>query len=111
MADRSEERAEIMDAAEENAADENPERDRQSSEHGSPDRSRNRACTCNRGEMVPHEHRSFSGDIVNPVFHCMSRCRDISLTHAPLFHQPAAVENIAAEENSETNREQYKRIQ
>lgn len=62
MADRSKERAEVMDAAKEYAADENPERDRQPSEHGSPNRSRDRACACNRGKMVPYERRSFSGD-------------------------------------------------
>ena len=40
MADRSEKRAEIMDTAEEDAANQYPEGDRQPAEHGRADRPR-----------------------------------------------------------------------
>ncbi len=48
MTDRGKEGAEVMNAAEENAAYQYPESYREPAEHGSTDRSRNRACAGNR---------------------------------------------------------------
>jgi len=93
VADGSEQRAEVVHGAEEDAADDNPEQDRQPAEHCSLDRSVNGACAGYGREMVSHQNRGMGGDIVLAVVVRMGRCFTVGV-HAPLFGQPAAIEYV-----------------
>ena len=57
VAQRSKQRAEIVDASEENSSDQNPEHHRHPAEYGRLDRSGNRACPRDGREMMSHQHR------------------------------------------------------
>ena len=99
MTDRSEERPEIMDTTEEDTADQHPQGNRQPAKHSGSDRSGDRACASDGGEMMPHQHRCLCRHIVDAIIHGMRRCRDIPLTYAPLLDQPAPIKYITAKQN------------
>ena len=103
--------AEVMDAAEEDTADQNPQGHGQPAEHSRADRACNRTCAGNGRKMMPHQYGCFSGNIVDAVFQRMGRCRDVpfpyaplfdqpAFPYAPLFDQPAAIHDVAAEQHS-----------
>ena len=102
VADRCEQSAEVMHAAEEDAADEDPQCNGNPAEDSSLNRSVNRASAGDGGEVVTHEHRSLCGHIVNTVFHgvCGS---DLVGIDSPFLGQPSAVEDIAYNENGDAD--------
>ena len=103
MTDRREERAKVMDAAEENTTDQNPENNRNPSEHSRADRAGNRACSCNGGEMVAHQYRRLCRHIVHTVFHLMRGRLLLAVAHTPLPAKPSAVEYVTEDKNCNTD--------
>lgn len=59
--DRGKEGAEVMDAAEENAAHQHPQGHRQPAEHGCPNGTCNRTCAGNGGEWCPMSTGALAG--------------------------------------------------
>ena len=84
-----------MDAAEEDAADQDPQGDRDPTENSGRDGPCNRACAGNGRKMMSHEDRGLGGDVVHAVRHGVGRCRLIAFPDAPLFDEPPAVADIA----------------
>ena len=107
IADRSKQRAEVMDAAEENTANQNPEGYGQPSEHRCTDGSGNRACACDGGKMMAHQNRSFCRNVVYAVLHGMSRCLSFAVTYAPLLAQPSAVADITYNQDCNADEKKY----
>ena len=98
VADGGEQCAVVMHAAEEDTADEHPQHHGHPAEHRGLDRAVDRACACDRGEMVAHQHGGFGGAVVLAVLQLMSG-GDAGVIHTPLLGQPAAVENIAYDQH------------
>ena len=98
-----------MDAAEEDTADDDPRQAGQPAEAQlqSGDGAGDGAGAGDGGEMVAHQNGGRSGDIVNTIFHGMSRGGLVVLADAPLLAQPTAIENIAAGKQSNANDENY----
>ena len=92
--------AEVMDTAEENAADDDPQGAGTPAEAGSysADGTGNGACTGDGGEVMAHQDRRGGGDVVNTIFHGVRGGRLVILTDTPLLAQVAAIENIAGQE-------------
>ena len=103
VTDGCEKRAKVMNAAEEDTTDQNPEHNRNPAEHSRANRSGDRACTRDRREVVTHQHGRLSGNIVHTVFHLMSRGRLLAFAHTPLFAKPSAVEYVADDKNCNTD--------
>ena len=61
--------------------------------------------------MVTHQNRGGCGDIVDIVSQSMGRSGFGAFTDAPLLAQPAAVENIAADQDSDANEQKYDTLQ
>ena len=97
VTDGSEQGAEIVDTAEEDTADHDPQRAGAPAEAGSSgaDGAGNGAGTGDGGEVVTHQNRSLGGHIVNAVLHGVGRGGLIVFTYAPLFAQVTAIEDIA----------------
>ena len=95
-----------MHAAEEDAADDDPEDAGQPTENGSLDGAGDGAGAGDRGEVVSHQDRGFGRNIVHAVFHGVSR-RRITFADTPLLAEVTAVENVAAEKQCDRNDEQY----
>ena len=92
--------AEIMDAAEEDTAEDNPQCAGAPAEAGGSgaDGTGNGAGTGDGGEVVAHQHRSLGGHIVNAVLHGVGRGGLVVLTDAPLLAQVATVEDVACQQ-------------
>ena len=88
-----------MNAAEEDTTYQYPEGYREPSKHSCCDRAGNRACAGNGGEVMTHEDRSFCRYIIDAIFHGVSRGRDVAFAYAPLLNEPAAIENITAQQD------------
>ena len=104
IADGCEQSAEVMHAAEEDTAYEYPKSDGDPAENSGLDRSVYGACARDRGEMVSHKHGCLCGNIVNTIFHGVSRS-DVLGVYSPLFCQPSAVEYVAYDENGDADYE------
>ncbi len=52
---------------------------------------------------MAHQDGSFGGDVVDAVFHSMGGGLFAAFANAPLFAQPAAVENITGHQDQHTN--------
>ena len=98
VADRSEQRTEVLQAAEKDTTDDTPEEDRDPAEYRSQDRTVDRAGTGDGREVVPHEDVRLGRDVVNAVLHGLGRRRSRGI-HAPLLRQPAAVSQIPDEQD------------
>ena len=102
MADRGEERAKIVHAAEEDASDHYPEEDGDPAEDCRLNRAVDRARTGDRGEVVSHQNGCFSGDVVHSVFEFMSGGLALGI-NAPLFRKPSAVEDVSRQKQENGN--------
>ena len=98
VADGSEQRTEVMHAAKEDTADQDPQHHGDPAEHSRLNGAVDGAGAGDGGEVMAHQHRSLGRAVVLAVFHGMSRSRT-GVIDAPLFGQPAAVENIAYDQN------------
>ena len=100
VADGGKQGAEVMDAAEEDAADENPQRAGQPAEPGGADGAGDGAGARDGREVVAHQDGGLGGDIVNAVLQGMGGGGLVIFADAPLLAQPAAIEDIAADQHS-----------
>ena len=109
MADGGEEGAEVMQSAEEDAAEYAPE------EHGHPakdrglNRSIDRTGPGDGGEVVSHEDRRFRGDIVHAVFHGMGGGFPVRV-NAPFPDQIVSVEDVAHDEQGHSRQDDQERL-
>ena len=102
---RSDQGAEVMYTAEEDAANQNPQHAGQPAEaatHGA-DGAGDGTGARDGGKVVAHEDGGLGGDIVDAVLHGMGRGLLAAFAHAPLFAQPAAVEHVPRNEDQHTN--------
>lgn len=60
--------------------------------------------------MMAHEDGCFGGNVIHAVFHSVGGRRMISFVYSPLSGDPAAVKNVAAEQNGDTDQQKYKRV-
>ena len=102
VADGSEQGAEVMDAAEEDTADQDPQHDGDPAEDSGLDGAVDGAGAGDRGKVMAHQHGSLGGTIVLTIFQLMSRSRT-GVIHTPLLGQPAAVENVTYDQNGTAN--------
>ena len=94
MANRGEQRTEVLKSAEEDAADYAPKENGQPAEYGSQNRSVDRPGACDGREVMAHQNYGFRGHIVDAVF--FRDCGRFPLgVDAPFFFEPSAVELIA----------------
>ena len=110
MADGGEQGAEVMDAAEEDAAHQNPQHTGQPAEHGGGDGAGNGAGTGDGGEVVSHQHRGLGGNVVDAILHGVRGGGLVGFTDAPLLAQVAAVEDVAAQENGDSDQKKYETV-
>ena len=109
MTNGGEQGAEIVDAAEEDTADEHPQHHRHPAEHSGLNGAVDGAGTGDGGEMVAHQHRSLGRAVVLAVFHGVSGSRT-GVIHAPLLGQPAAVEDITYDQDSAADNKEQRSI-
>ncbi len=102
VADRGKQSAVVMDSAEENAANQNPEDNGNPAEHGRLNRAVDGAGAGDGGKMVSHQDGGFGRDVVHAILQLMS-WSDVLVVHAPLLGQPAAVEHVARDQNGATD--------
>ncbi len=107
VADGREQRAEVMHAAEEDAADQDPQHHRHPAEHGRADRACDGARARDGRKMMSHQDRGLGGNIIHSVLHGMGRGLLLALAHAPLLAQPSAVEDISTYKDGYGNHNQY----
>ena len=93
---------EVLHSADEDAADQNPQQNGDPAEEGSLDRPVDGACAGDRREVMAQQNRSLGRTVVHAVFQFISR-GFAGGVNAPLLGQPAAIENIAANQDSECN--------
>ena len=95
---RSVQGAEVVDGAEEDTADEDPEHDGQPAEGHGDNRTRNRASTADRAELVRECGEGGNRREALAVLHALGR-REGLFVNAPLVGQPSAIAQIAAGEH------------
>ena len=95
---RSVQGTKVVDGAKEDAADEDPEHDGQPAKGHGDDRTRDRAGTADRAELVRECGEGGDGREALAVLHALGR-REGLFVNAPLVGQPAAVAQIAAGEH------------
>ena len=52
---------------------------------------------------MAHEDGRFGRNIIDAVFHGVGRCGTVPFVYPPLSGDPAAVKNVAAEQNGDTD--------
>ena len=95
---RSVQGTKVVDGAKEDAADEDPEHDRQPAKGHGDDRTRDRASTADRAELVRERGEGGDGREALAVLHALGR-REGLFVNAPLVGQPSAIAQIAAGEH------------
>ena len=103
MADGGEQGAVVMDGSEEDTADQDPQHHRHPAEDGRLDGAVDGAGAGDGGKMVSHQDRGFGRDIVHAVLQLMS-WGGLGVVHAPLLGKPAAVEDIAYDQDGTANK-------
>ena len=100
VTDGGEQSTEIMDAAEEDTADDNPQCAGTPAEAGGSgaDGAGNGAGTGDGGEVVAHQYRSLGGHIINAILHGVGGGGLVVFTDAPLLAQVASVEDVACQQ-------------
>ena len=107
--DGSVQSAEVGDSAEEDAAQQHPQQDRQPAESSSLDSTGDRACTGNGAELVCKHGPAVGGDIVTAIL--VDDCGGLgSGVDAPLVGQPAAIQRISAEQTHGCDQNDDQRI-
>ena len=101
-----------MDTAEEDAADDDPQRAGTPAEAGSSgaDGAGNGAGTGDGGEVMAHQHRSLGGHVVDAVLHGVGGGGLIVFTDAPLLAQVAAVEDVTGKQSGTADDQKNKTI-
>ena len=102
MTDGGEQGAEVMHGTEEDTTEDAPQENRHPAEDCSLDRSVNRACAGDGGEMVTHQDSRVGRNEVLAVVAGVGRGFTVGI-YAPLLCQPAAVEHVA--ESKQYNRD------
>ena len=95
---RSVQGTKVVDGTKEDAADEDPEHDGQPAKGHGDDRTRNRASTADRAELVRERGEGGDGREALAVLHALGR-REGLFVNAPLVGQPSAIAQIAAGEH------------
>ena len=95
---RSVQGTKVVDGTKEDAADEDPEHDGQPAKGHGDDRTRDRASTADRAELVRERGEGGDGREALAVLHALGR-REGLFVNAPLVGQPSAVAQIAAGEH------------
>ena len=101
VTDGSEQRAEVMHAADKDTAKYAPQENRNPTEHGSLDRTVDRACARDGREVVAHQDRRFGRDVVNAVGHGVCRRRTLRID-TPLLGQPCTISDITDHEQDDS---------
>lgn len=104
MAQRREQAAEVVHSAEEDAADEHPQKHGHPAEHGRLDGAVDGACAGDGREMVAQHHVGRRGHVVYAVFQLMGRSRALRV-NSPLLGKPATVAHIADDQDDRSNKE------
>ena len=104
MTKRGEQGAEVMHGAEEDAANEHPQKHRHPTEDGGLNRAVNRACAGNRREVVAEHHVRRRRHVIHTVFQLMGRSRALWID-SPLLGKPATVAHIADDQDDHSNKE------
>ena len=104
MAQRREQAAEVVHSAEEDAADEHPQKHGHPAEHGRLDGAVDGACAGDGREMVAQHHVGRRGHVVNAVFQLMGWSRALRV-NSPLLGKPATVAHIADDQDDRGNKE------
>ena len=101
-----------MDTAEEDAANQDPQSDGTPAEAqgSSVDGAGDGACAGDGGEVVAHQDGGLCGNVVNTVFHGVCGSGFVQFTDAPLLAQVAAVEDVAADQDSDADDQKYKTV-
>ena len=99
MAQRCEQGAEVMHGAEEDAANEHPQKHRNPAEHGCLNGAVNGARARDGREMMAQNDVRLGGNVVDAVLEFVGRRYAIGVD-APLLSKPTAVEDIAHDEDS-----------
>ena len=102
-------RTEVGDSAEENAADQDPQQDRQPAERGSLDGTGDRACTCDGGELVGEYRPAVGGNVVFAILQPHSRSLGVGVD-TPGLGEPAAISGVRTYQDNRGNQNDYKRI-
>ena len=107
--DGSVQSAEVGDSAEEDAAQQHPQQDRQPAESSSLDGTGDRACTGDGAELVCKHGPAVGGDIVTAIL--VDDCGGLGGgVDAPFVGQPAAVQRISAEQTHGCDQNDDQRI-
>jgi len=103
---RGVEGAEVVDGAEEDAADEDPQHDGDPAEGHGHDGARHRAGAADRGELVGEHGEGGGGGEVLAILHAASGGEGLGVD-APLVGEPPAVEQVTADQHGRGNEHQY----
>ncbi len=103
---RSVQGTKVVDGAEEDAADEHPEHDGQPAKGHGDDRTRNRASTADRAELVRERGEGGDGREVMPVLHAASG-RERLAVNAPFVGQPSAIPQVTCGEHNRRDHHQH----
>ena len=102
-------RTEVGDSAEEDAADQDPQQDRQPAERGSLDGTGDRACTCDGGELVGEHRPAVGGNVVFAILQPHSRSFGVGVD-TPGLGEPTAISGVRTYQDNRGNQNDYKRI-
>ena len=92
----------VMDSAEEDTSDQNPQHHRNPAKDSGLDGAVDGAGAGDGGKVVSHQDRGLGRDVVHAVLQLMS-WGDLGVVNTPLFGKPAAVEDVAYDQNSDAN--------
>ena len=102
VADRSEQSAVVMDSAEEDTADQDPQHHGHPAKDSGLDGTVDGAGAGDGGKVVTHQNRSLGGDVVHTVLQFVGR-GDLGVVNTPLLGKPSAVEHVAYDQNDNAN--------
>ena len=104
VAKRGEQGAEIVHSAEEDAADEHPQKHGDPAEDCRLNRAVDRTRACDRREVMAEHHIGRRRHVIHTVFQLMSRSRALWID-SPLLGKPATVAHIADDQDDHSNKE------
>ena len=107
--DGSVQSAEVSDSAEEDAADQHPQQDRQPAEGSGLNGTGNRAGTGNGGKLVCKHRPAVGGNIILAILQPHSRSFGVGV-NTPGLGEPTTVSGVRTYQNDRGNQNDYKRI-